>query len=532
MNFDATKTEYGVVIPKCAKFEKVQQTRSFMEMFENHKSYTQSRLKSLNVNLAVDPNIVMMGCRAGYNIKNDSTLSSTSSSTSSSSSSKDSFLFEQRMFELKMGNYREGLENSDMTFTKDFISDVEDLPDTYDKSDPDCKSEFERFFNRFGYFVVSSAYAGGTVEVKCTRKVDETEETTLADTKACLEAMLTDAAKANVCAGGSSSDDQKTKALLKRCTYEWEGGDQALHERETFKKWKASLLLNPTMLSSEMTLEPISTIVRCVHADKGKATYDALKDILGIRVEREEPSIMKALGRIKTRIKEKIITRLESLIEPNDDGSVCFPSSSVVNVQSKDGVIKQKKMANLDVGDKVMSWDEKRNRAIFTQVIMFAHHASEAMDVEYLKIVLEDGNKITLSGNHLVMVGEHKKAIMAQKVKPGDILFSVDENLEISPKKVLAVEKVIEQGVYCPITLHGNLIVDNVLASCYASVQDHVFFEGLVKISAQSIAHFGLMPMRALHKLRSKWLRKIPNGQTIHPYVQWLCKLNPSCMAN
>ncbi len=210
----------------------------------------------------------------------------------------------------------------------------------------------------------------------------------------------------------------------------------------------------------------------------------------------------------------------------------CFPSSSVVNVQSKDGVINQKKMANLDVGDKVMSWDEKRNRVIFTQVIMFAHHASDAIDVEYLKIALEDGNEITLSGNHLVMVGEHKKAIMAQKVKPGDILFSVDENLEISPKKVLAVEKVIEQGFYCPITLHGNLIVDNVLASCYASVQDHVFLEGLVKISAQSIAHFGLMPMRALHKLRSKWLRKIPNGQTIHPYVQWLCKLNPSCMAN
>ena len=84
MNFDVTKIQYGMVIPKCAKD---QQTRSFMEMFENHKSYAQSRLKSLNVNLAVSPDIVKMGSRAGFNMKNDS--------TSSSSTSEYSFLFEQ-----------------------------------------------------------------------------------------------------------------------------------------------------------------------------------------------------------------------------------------------------------------------------------------------------------------------------------------------------------------------------------------------------------------------------------------------------
>ena len=182
-------------------------------------------------------------------------------------------------------------------------------------------------------------------------------------------------------------------------------------------------------------------------------------------------------------------------------------------------------MANLELGDMVMGWDEKRNRTIFTKIIMFAHHASDAIDVEYLQIALEDGNKITLSDNHLIMVGKHNNAILARKVKPGDILFSVNENQGISPKKVLAVEKVTEQGIYCPITLRGNLIVDNVLASCYASVEDHAFFGGLMKVSAQSIAHCGLMPMRVLHKLRLKWMRRIPNGQNVHPYLEWLCKL-------
>ena len=121
---------------------------------------------------------------------------------------------------------------------------------------------------------------------------------------------------------------------------------------------------------------------------------------------------------------------------------------------------------------------------------------------------------------------------MAQTVKLGDTLFTVDENQEISPKRVSSIVQVIELGVFCPITSHGNVIVDNVLASCYASTQDHIFLQGLVKVSAQRLAHLGLMPMRVLHKLRLKWLRKIPNDQGIHPYLQWLCKLKLPFMAN
>ena len=190
-----------------------------------------------------------------------------------------------------------------------------------------------------------------------------------------------------------------------------------------------------------------------------------------------------------------------------------FPLSSVANVQGKDGLKRQKKMANLEVGDMVMGWDEKRNRTIFTKIIMFAHHASDVMNVEYLQIALEDGNKITLSDNHLVMVGRHNNAILAGKVKPGDILFSVNENQEISPKKVLAVEKVTEQGIYCPITLRGNLIVDNVLASCYASVEDHAFFGGL------SSEHSSLWPYAnesssqaslEMDEKNSKWSKRAP----------------------
>ncbi|CAB4041517.1 sonic hedgehog, partial [Paramuricea clavata] len=520
MKFDVTKTQYGIAIPKCVKFEKVQQTRSSMDQFENDESYTQSRLVNLNVSLNVEQN-VMAGCRAGCNKSNNST----------SSTSEFSFLFEQRMFEIKIGNYKESLNNG-MTFTSDFESDVANLPSTYNKSEPSCRSHFERFFNRFGHFLVSSAFGGGSVEIKCSRETIGGTSASLEEAKASLTAAC-EGVDVEFNAGSSSSDDMNAKALLNRCTHSWEGGDMALQAKETIadkekmQKWKASLLVNPMMLTSEMTLEPISTGVACVDPKKDQTTYDALKDLLGgeFKVLAEEEKQKRAADESAKKM-EEANTRQASAQQPEQSGGGgCFPSSLLVNIQNKDGVVKQKKMVKLEVGDKIMGWDEKRNRAIFTEVIMFAHRASDAMDVEYLKIALEDGNKITLTGNHLIMVGKHKKAILAQKVKPGEILFTVDENREISPKKVLAVDKVIEQGVYCPFTVHGNLIVDNVLASCYASVQDHVFLEGLVKISAQSIAHFGLVPMRALHKLRFKWWKKIPNGQTMHPYLQWLCKL-------
>ena len=493
-----------------------------MEVFEDEASYTQSRLESLNLNPTVKPEIYNMEYRAGYNKKD---------STSSSSTSEYSFLFEQRLFKLTIKNFK-NCRKKGITFTEDFKSAVEKLPIMYDKSDPNCVSTFESFFECFGHFVISSAYVGGSVEITCSREAVGSEDANVADAKGLLKAKLEERATAEGNAStGEIVDHQKTKALLERSTYSWNGGEKDLQTNETIgdkerlEKWKKSLSQNPTMLETDLKLQPISTAVDCIpgnNSRKGQAIYDALKDLLKCEDKQK---------RFAHKIKDKF-TREDTLIKPEEGGICCFPSRSVVKVQNKDGEVKQKKMANLDVEDKVMAWDEERNRTVFTKVIMFAHFAPNAVDVEYLKITLQNGKRITLSGNHLAMVGKDKKAILARKVKPGDTLFSVDENQEISSKKVLAVEKVIEQGIFCPITLSGNVIVDNVLASCYASVEDHVLFKGLVKISAQSMAHLGLMPMRALHKLRSKWLRKIPDGQTIHPYLQWLRKLDLPCMVH
>ena len=41
-----------------------------------------------------------------------------------------------------------------------------DCPQVYDKSNPRNRKAYEEFFNYWGQFVVTSAYGGGSVEVK------------------------------------------------------------------------------------------------------------------------------------------------------------------------------------------------------------------------------------------------------------------------------------------------------------------------------------------------------------------------------
>ena len=338
MKFNDVAINYGIAIPACTKFEKVQQSRSFMEEFKDETSYTQSRLKNLNVNLAVKPDIFKMDCRAGYNKK--------SNSTTSSCTSKYSFLFEQRLFELKIDNCKDCLNNG-MTFTENFKSEVMELPSKYNKKKYSCVSKFREFYNRFGHFFASSAYGGGSVEVKCSKEAVGSTGMSLADTKVFLAAKFEGLGKAkeNLSAEGSAFE-----SLLKQSTYFWKGGEAALQTNETIgdkerlQKWKNSLILNPTMLTSELRLEPISTAVGCIDGQKEQATYDALMDLLlpeiKFRAKKEKKEFLKET---MARMIEAI-TRKGSLMEQD-------------HKDIEDNEIERKKMANLDVGDKDI-WTE------------------------------------------------------------------------------------------------------------------------------------------------------------------------------
>ena len=533
MKYGTTKTDFGVVIPTCCKFEKVLETRSFMDQFESDSEYIQSRLSQLNLNLDVDCRKFNMAARAGLN--------KTKNASSDSSVTEYSFLYEERMFELKMANFKDYVKKG-IEFTDDFVSEVDKLPEGYDKNDPANRRKFKRFFNRFGHFIVTAAYGGGSIETKVTNQQYGSDAMSFREVKACLSASFFGGLfNADGEASGSDSYNMeaKSKTILSQSTNHWYGGSRDLHMKDTIanrdkmSKWRLSLSVNPTMLTTEMCLEPISTVISCLDSSKDTASYDALNDLLGgefeilENTERCRRKRIKKMAEVTRKLAEEANTREGIVQEPELlIGEKCFPSNTIVYIKDVNGSIKRKQMRDLSIGDKVRACNTKSRRVIYSEVIMFAHRDPGVEQVSYLKIVLEDTTSIVLSSNHLIMNGERMKAIMARNIEVNHMLFTISEEGVISSKKVVAVEEIIDSGVFCPITKEGNVVVNNILASCYASVNDQAFFHGLIKVSAQNMAHLGLLPMRVLHKFRVKWVgQSAGKDEFVHPYIRWLCKL-------
>ena len=532
MTYETTTTDYGVVIPSCAKFEKVLETRSFMDQFESDREYVQSRLRQLNVSLSVNVDMLKtMEVRAGFNNRKNT--------ANNSKVTEYSFLHEQRMFKLKMANFKDYVKKG-IEFTSDFVSAVNELPEIYDKNDSANRSKFERFFNRFGHFIVTAAYGGGSIETKVTCEQHESDAVNFEEVKACLSGLFSGVLfdvsnEVSVC----NSNEAQFRNMLSRSTVYWCGGIRELHKMDTIKnqdkmtKWQVSLGENPTMLSTEMCLEPISTVISCLNPKKDTASYDALKDLLGGEFEvlasreRERKEENRKREEEAKRLAEEAKTRQEAVQPPDPPKKKCFPANTIVYITDVDGNIKKKQMSDLSVGDRVQACDTKSRRVIYSEVIMFAHRDPRIKQVNYLKIVLEDKSSIVLSSNHLIMSGEQMKATMARNIEVNHMLFTINEEGVVSSKKVVAVEEIIDSGVFCPITKEGNVVVNNILASCYASVNDQAFFHGLFKVSAQNVAHLGLLPMRVLHKfIRVKWVsQSARKDEFVHPYIRWLCKL-------
>ena len=426
-------TDFGVVIPTCAKFEKVLETRSFMDQFESDREYVKSRLSKLNVSLNVECGMFNMGARAGFN--------RTKNASSDSSMAEYSFLYEERVFELKMANFKEYIKKG-IEFTSDFVSSVNELPESYDKDDPANASKFERFFNRFGHFIVTAAYGGGSIETKVISQQHGSDAITFEEVKACLSASFSGgllSAGGEISGSDSHSMEAKSKTILSQSTVHWYGGSRNLHANDTIthpdkmSKWKLSLGENPTMLTTEMCLEPISTAISCLDPKKDTASYDALKDLLGgqfeflAHKEKGEEEEWKQIVIAKTR--------QEAVQPPDPPSDKCFPANTIVYIKDVNGNVKKKQMGDLSIGDRVQPCDTKTRRVIYSEVIMFAHR-------------------------------------------------------DPSVKQVKA------------------------------------FFHGLIKISAQNVAHLGLLPMRVLHKFRVQWVgQSAGKDEFVHPYIRWLCKL-------
>lgn len=188
----------------------------------------------------------------------------------------------------------------------------------------------------------------------------------------------------------------------------------------------------------------------------------------------------------------------------------CFPGSSLV--RTDDG--HTKRLDQLRLGDRVAALDQSSGELVYSEVIAFLDRITSEKR-QFVKLRTKSGNVIELTPTHLVPV-QGKSIEFASRVQPGDrvlVRHELDSENEISRTEdqlkdeeklalrwdeVVEVTLVLEQGAYAPLTYEGTVLVNDVVASCYAVLANH------------RLAHYAFLPLRLWATLESG-LAKLAN---------------------
>lgn len=181
----------------------------------------------------------------------------------------------------------------------------------------------------------------------------------------------------------------------------------------------------------------------------------------------------------------------------DDDDDICFPASARVTLACG---------KNIAMKDLTADHQVKHSASGASRVFLFTHRTPRVRS-RMVRITTSCGHAVTLSASHYVRT---PSGLLAAKN------VAVDGKVEtISGScKVVAVERVAAVGLYAPHTLHGDIVVDGVVASSYAqSVHPRV-------------AHALLLPIRFIAKRQSVFKEPL-GGLLYNGAAKWVHKLIP-----
>lgn len=196
----------------------------------------------------------------------------------------------------------------------------------------------------------------------------------------------------------------------------------------------------------------------------------------------------------------------------------CFTSNAKVVLESG----KMIPVKNLKPGQKVQSLDDQ-GKIAFSEVLLFLDFNPWARNKSFVIIETEKPLKrLALTKNHLIFYKNTNsseslaKVKLAGLVKTGEYLM-VDHEGILMASRVRSVVTGIRNGMIAPLTTHGNLFVDGVLASCYSEVTNH------------HIAHLAFTPVRLVQKFAPGLLKKMDisdEQRGLHWFARFLIWLN------
>lgn len=161
----------------------------------------------------------------------------------------------------------------------------------------------------------------------------------------------------------------------------------------------------------------------------------------------------------------------EAVEDTLDKIKSCFPGAAMVQLENGRHV----PMDQLQVGDRVLV-----GPGIFSDVYSFTHREQGSIH-KFIQISTLSGHLLLVSPGHYLPVGGSLKA--ANAVLVGESVVLGDGSVSA----VVSVTTKFSSGLFNPQTLHGNIVVDGVLASTYTTGLD------------PEVAHVASAPMRALY---------------------------------
>ncbi|XP_009951282.1 PREDICTED: indian hedgehog protein, partial [Leptosomus discolor] len=169
----------------------------------------------------------------------------------------------------------------------------------------------------------------------------------------------------------------------------------------------------------------------------------------------------------------------------------CFPGRALATLE--DGA--RMPLWALRPGQRVLAMDGA-GRPTYSDFLAFLDKEPRALTSFHVIETREPPRRLALTPTHLLFVAENASApaarfrpTFASHVRPGHFVLVAVAEGGWQPAEVVGVRDRRDMGAYAPLTRHGTLVVDGVVASCFALVQE------------QHLAQLAFWPLRLYHSL-------------------------------
>nr|XP_020635383.1 sonic hedgehog protein [Pogona vitticeps] len=170
----------------------------------------------------------------------------------------------------------------------------------------------------------------------------------------------------------------------------------------------------------------------------------------------------------------------------------CFPGTAWVNLEQGG----TKLVKDLHPGDRVLAADTE-GHLLYSEFLAFLDQEEARMHkLFYVIETRRPQTRLLLTAAHLLFVAppqnrSQPQPIFASRVRPGHRVYVLGQGgqtlLEAAVHRVSLQEEA--SGAYAPLTAQGTILINQVLASCYAVIEEH------------SWAHWAFAPFRVAHAL-------------------------------